>query len=113
MLTGFVEQFVGTDFEWSERREELLSSGEKYLINLPTPNGMLQTNDLLITGTKCNTISNMVTITLTALTEGIIKRSRSDCTPAILLLGGNLTRFFLPVAPWGRQVYKLHCVLVC
>jgi len=59
-LTGFQQVFHGTEHEWEEQRNDLLSYGGKYLINLSSQSGSIRSNDLKIAGTKCKTIYQTV-----------------------------------------------------
>jgi len=104
LLSGSEEKFVGTSYEWDQERERLLSSGEKYLINLPTPNGMIQTNDLLIAGTKCKTIHNMIHDTLIHKVKGTEK------TAAVLLLGGDRSQTIGSISG-ALRAYEDICVV--
>jgi len=84
VLTGQEQSFHGTAAEWNEERNDLLNHGEKYLINLPAQNGSLQTNDLLIAGTKCKTVANVVAASL----AWRVVEAEKDI-PSVLLLGGD------------------------
>ena len=84
VLTGHEQNFHGSASEWNEERKDLLSDGEKYLINLPAKNGSLQTNDLLIAGTKCKSICNVVMASL----SWRVHEDKEDL-PSVLLLGGD------------------------
>merc|ERR1712212_520484 len=59
-------EFVGTDAEWQKERRDVLSYGDKYIVNLPTPHEgmMLKENDktpavLLLGGDRSQTIGSM------------------------------------------------------
>jgi len=104
LLTGHEENFLGTNAQWDEERNRLLSSGESYLIDLPAPNGMVQTNDLLIAGTKCKTICNMTYSALTITVEDTEK------SPAVLLLGGDRSQSIGSVSG-ALRAYEDLCVL--
>lgn len=129
LLSGHEENFLGTNAQWQEERDRLLSSGERFVIDLPTANGMVQTNNLLIAGTKCKTICNMIYRALTApireqsapafqrIGSGSLKAQTQQLrkdekakSPAVLLLGGDRSQSIGSISG-ALRAYDDLCVL--
>jgi len=101
-------EFVGTDAEWQKERRDVLSYGDKYIVNLPTPHEgmMLKENDMFYAGTQCKSLNNVVYNTLNT------RMKENDKTPAVLLLGGDRSQTIGSMSGAFRAYEDLCCVFM-
>jgi len=98
--------FIGTDAEWQQEKRDVLSYGDKYVIDLPDPKVMVKDNDMMFAGVKCKNLNNLVYNTLKTRVKA------SDKTPAVLLLGGDRSQTIGSMSGAFRAYEDLCCVFM-